>query len=482
MRLSIVSPNLSGDVSILDMGVTMLATYLNERTSHEANIIDFTFHRHRWREVLREKIDSFRPGAVGITMTSLYMPYIRDTARLVKEEYGLPILGGGYHSSLMSDETLEMDDVDAVCIGDGEIATAEYLDTLEGGGSLEGVEGIWAKQNGDIIKNPLRELNQDIDSLPIQNYDLWEDLDEYLYFMELLYFIGTRGCPFNCTYCSEYPMKKLLPGRHFRQRNPEAYAQEIRAQWDKYRDRGMRLAHTFDPVFTVDKKWLEQFCAEYARLGLAGALPYSIFTRADTVDEDKIRMLAETNCRVIRIGIEAGNPRIRNEIYEKHISDEQIREAIALSKKYGLTITGYNMLGGPTETRATLNDTYRLNRELDVHRPVFFIYRPLPKTKAIEKIIESGGIIDHEKMNAIDSLHFGSVILTGDLTPRYVELFQKRMFFYFITRRIFRLIRRQKLRFFVNLARYMFRAWRKKVSFEYTVAYFLICCGDSLTE
>jgi len=140
------------------------------------------------------------------------------------------------------------------------------------------------------------------------------------------------------------------------------------------------------------------------------------------------------------------------------------------------------MLGGPSETRATLNDTYRLNRELDVHRPVFFIYRPLPKTKSVEKIIESGGFIDHERMDRIDSLHFGGVVFSGDLTPRYVELFQKRMFFYFISRRILRLIYRQKWRFFINLARYMFHAWREKVSFEYTVAYFLICCGDNLTS
>ena len=316
MRISIVSPNLSGDVSILDMGVTILATYLNECTPHEANIIDFTFRRQRWREVLREKLDAFRPQVVGITMTSLYLPYIRATARLVKEEYGLPILGGGYHPSLMPDETLDMDDIDAVCLGDGEFATEEYLNALEGGRSIEGIEGIWGKENGEIIKNPRRMLNQDIDSLPIQDYDLWDDLDEYLYFMELLYFIGTRGCPFNCTYCSEYPMKRLFPGRYFRQRNPEAYAQEIGVQWEKYRGRGMRLAHTFDPVFTVDRKWLERFCVEYARLGLADKLPYSVFTRADTVDEDKVRMLAETNCKVIRIGIEAGNPRIRNEIYE----------------------------------------------------------------------------------------------------------------------------------------------------------------------
>jgi radical SAM superfamily enzyme YgiQ (UPF0313 family) len=235
-------------------------------------------------------------------------------------------------------------------------------------------------------------------------------------------------------------------------------------------------------VFTVNRRWLEDFCDEYVKLGLAGRLPYSVFTRADTIDEEKIALLADSGCKVIRLGVEAGNERIRNEVYEKHISDDQIRQAVSLCKKYGLTITAYNMLGGPLETKATLMDTYRLNKELDVQRPVFFIYRPLPRTKGVEKILESGGIIDTEKMSTIDSLHFGSVVRTGDLTPRYVERFQRKMFLYFISKRILRLILKQKHRFFLNLIRYMLHARKTRVSFEYAVAYFLICCGDNLTS
>ncbi|MBM4085299.1 MAG: hypothetical protein FJ272_10960, partial [Planctomycetes bacterium] len=84
MRISIINPNLSGDVSILDMGITYLATYLNERTPHRAEIIDFTFRRHEWREVLRRKIGRFKPQIVGITTTSLYLHYIKAIAQEVK--------------------------------------------------------------------------------------------------------------------------------------------------------------------------------------------------------------------------------------------------------------------------------------------------------------------------------------------------------------------------------------------------------------
>lgn len=186
MRISLISPNLSGDVSILDMGLTYLATYLNQMTSHRAQIIDFTFHRRQWRRHLYRQIKRFEPDIVGITCTSLYIGYIKAIAREIKERFGLPIMCGGYHASLMPDETLAIPEVDAICIGDGEFSLTEYLNALEHKESLIGIRGIWVKNNGEAEKNPLRELIKDIDSLPIPDYELWEDIDEYLYFSEYL--------------------------------------------------------------------------------------------------------------------------------------------------------------------------------------------------------------------------------------------------------------------------------------------------------
>jgi hypothetical protein len=215
---------------------------------------------------------------------------------------------------------------------------------------------------------------------------------------------------------------------------------------------------------------------------MALKLPYSCFSRVDALDEDRVALLKASNCRVIRLGIEAGNERVRNEIYEKNISDDQIRHAMHLCQKAGLTITAYNMLGGPTETKSTLRDTFRINRELDVHRPVFFIYRPLPKTKGADIISQTGGSVDCEKLESIDSLHFGGCVSTGDLSPQDVERFQALCFSYFISRRLGRLIATQKLRFFRNLVDYMVKARLARVPFEYATAYFLICCGDNLTS
>ena len=484
MKISLINPNLSGDVSCYDIGLTYVATYLNERTKHESKIIDYTFHRRHWEKHLLKKLKEQNPDVIGITTVSLYVRYIKDTIKLIRTKYSgtVPIILGGYHATLDPEGSMGMGGVNAICIGNGEHAFTEYLDALEEGKSLKGIKGIWYKEAGEVIKNEKRPLLQDVDSLPIPDYDLWEDMDKYLYFLGQGYFVGVRGCPFNCSYCSEYTMKQIFGVKgYIRKRNPRAFAREIQYQYEKYKDRGMRIAHCFDPVFVFDKEWLREFSDEYQKIGMASKLPLSVFAEATAVDEEKIRLLSEANGKVIRIGVEAGNEEIRMKVYEKIITDGQLKEAFKTCHKYDFAITAYNMLGGPGESKKTLKDTFNMNKELNAGRPIFFIYRPLPNTRAMDKIKAMGNTIDACEFDKIDSLHFGAALNTGNLKPKDVVRYQKKMFAYFLTKRIFKLIKTQKLKFFTNMIGYGFNGMRYGLSFPYIVGYFLSNCGDNLT-
>ncbi|MFC1889470.1 B12-binding domain-containing radical SAM protein [Thermodesulfobacteriota bacterium] len=480
MHITLINPNLSGDVSILDIGLGYLSTFLNERTGHRAEIVDLTYHRRDWRRRLGEELDRHRPDAIGITCNSLYMHYIRDIIRRIKDEDDIPIVLGGYHVSLLPEESIAEEGVDAICIGDGEKPLTAYLDRLEAGREPSDIQGLWYRKDGQVRKSELCELTQDIDSLPVPDYDLWKDIDKFLFFNGMIYFIANRGCLYNCSYCSMAPMKESIPGEHFRKRDPAMFAEEILHQWRKYRGRGMRIAHMFDSVFTVDPDWLHAFCTSYRELGLADDLPFSIFSRADTLDEPTIAMLAAANCRIVRIGIEAGDERIRNEVYQKNITNDTFRDVFRLLHRHGIHATGYNILGGPGETAETLRATYRFAKELEVDRPIFFTYRPLPKTKGIEHVYAYGGKIDFEKMETIDSLHGGANVYTGSLTPRQIIWFRRKCLLVFSTIRILKLIRMQKARFFINFIKFLIVGLRHGVSPQYIAGYFLVSAGDNL--
>jgi hypothetical protein len=80
----------------------------------------------------------------------------------------------------------------------------------------------------------------------------------------------------------------------------------------------------------------------------------------------------------------------------------------------------------------------------------------------------------------IDTLHWGAALFSKDRSQRYTEVFQLRCFLYFVPRRVFRLIRKQKLRFFINLVRYMSRGRKYRLDMKIVFAYFLASCGDNL--
>jgi len=483
MRMSVISPNLSGCCSILDIGVTCIATFLNERTDHKANIIDYTFKKDKWREYLKKSLNEFKPDVIGITTTSLFMRYVRQTIEEIRKEYSqtVPIVLGGYHATLNPDSSIAESGVDAVILGEGEYILADYLDALSKGESLEGITGLWYKKDGTVFKNEKRPWIEDIDSLPMPNYDLWEDIDKYFYFVGQLWLMGTRGCPFKCTNCSEEPMNRALPGRRFRVRNPKGYVAEIKHQWEKYKDRGFRMAHPFDAVFTANPKWVKEFCDEYKRQGLSDRLPFSVFTHGATSQEDKIKDLAEAGCREVRIGVESGNERVRNEIYGKQATNEQIRQSFRNFKKFGINTIAYNMLGGPTETKEILWETYNFNKELDPNKPIFFIFRPLPGTDIIKQMQSLDEEIDVAAMShEIDTLHWGAALKSKNRSESYVEYFQLRCFAYFVSRRVWRLVKKQKIRFFINWVRYMYKGWKLKLDMKIVFAYFLASCGDNL--
>ncbi|MFH0977831.1 MAG: radical SAM protein [Candidatus Woesearchaeota archaeon] len=447
MRLAIINPNLSGSISGLDMGVAYLATYIDERTKHQVKIIDLTFHRKDWKGHIRKEFRKFKPEVVGISVVSLYLSYARDVAREVKRISRVPIIVGGMHPTLEPEETIKIPEFDALSIADGEETLTEYLDALQENKPLSTIKGLWYKQKGQVHRNEGRPWTDNINSLPIPNYDLWDDIDKYFKFMQRLYFIGVRGCPYRCTYCDEHALNKTSTGKRYRIRDPRAFAREVKHQYDKYRERGMRLAHMFDAVFTFDKKWLEEFTDEYKKLGLSKRLPYTIFIKADNLNssEDKLKMLKDSGCRQIRVGIEAGDEDVRTKIYKKAgTTNKQLEGFIKAYKKHGLVVKAYNILGGPGETQDTIKKTVEINKRFKTDIPLFFTYTPLPGTTILE-------MIEGETTMAT-SLHFKESIHLKGVPKNFVEKMQRHAYLYFVPRMMIRVFLKHPIKFSYMMA------------------------------
>lgn len=484
MKIQFINPILCGDYSALDISICNIATYLNKRTKHDATICDLTFHRKKWQQHIHHSIIKDKPDMIGISSNTLYMTHIKKIIKFVKEKYNLPIILGGYHASIRSEQTFSLPEVDAICIGDGEYALTKYLNCFEKNKTVHGIEGIWAKYNGKIIRNKPGNFIKDIDSLPIPDWSLWKDLKKYFYFLGMGYFIGTRGCPYKCTNCDAYPISHHVNGQYYRIRDPKKYVQEIFNLWNKFgKKNGMRLAQLFDQVFTLDYKWVKKFCDEYITLGLSKELPFSIFARFDNLNKDKMKLLSKANCKILRVGVESGNEFIRNKIHCKGVSNKEIYNIINLGEKYNMGFTIYFMLGGPAETKKTIEESITMGKgfQKQKRRIAFFIYKPFTK-ESVKLIQRYGGKIDEKRWSKADNITFDAVVQLKDVSLREIESYQKKAYLLTFGKRWLQLVKEEKINYFSQLFQYISKGLSDGLDIKYLLPYFHIYGYDNIDK
>jgi len=473
MHVMLIHPTLYGELISFHPGLISIASYLNDRTDHTASVIDFAFKRGQWRKYFRKRVETNKPDVFGIYTSSTFMIAVKSVIDEINRNYKRPIIVGGHHATIAPDDTLKELDVEALCLNDGEYALDEYLTRKERGEPLEGLKGIYYKFNGTIFKNPKRPLIKEIDALPHQDWDLIDDIRTQIRLWGLLPFIGTRGCTNNCIFCATHAMRKAALGSYYRPISPKRLVEEVEHQYNKYHDSGAFLAWFFDQVFTTDKKWLEEFTQEYERAGLTEKIHYSVFSRADELDEEKADMLYKTGCRCVRIGIESGDDYLRNEVFEKGVSDEDVVNCVRLCKEKGMEITGFFMLGGPGETRESLWKTFTFSKKLRLDTTTYLIWKPYPNTKAVEKLKEFGGRIYEDRWDEALDNFTGSIVDNPTVNATLVLWFQRFLNLYFVPKMIFRQIRRQKFKFFSGLWHYFLYSKKLGIDFYSTMRNFV---------
>src|SRR5882757_5511533 len=131
-------PAFSSQEATAPLGILAVSTPLL-RAGYQIRIIDSTITPNFQKRVLEELSD-----ALCLAVSLVTGPMIRETvqiARAAKALYpDLPVVLGGWHPSLLPDQTLAAECVDIVIRGQGEDALLEIVRRLEAGESLEGVQ------------------------------------------------------------------------------------------------------------------------------------------------------------------------------------------------------------------------------------------------------------------------------------------------------------------------------------------------------
>lgn len=317
------------------------------------------------------------PLFVGYSiMSSMYLDTVDKTIRVVQQNHpNTPTMVGGAYPSLFPERFLDMG-VDYAVKSDGENAVAmvaDYLYSLRSPSfcsPLSQIPSLCYKQDGKNICNDVGGLLKDIDGYDMpaieaqEGYYIEDDKciagDPQISTMSYEV-VASRGCPFTCTYCSCLNLGRLLPKgiNKVRSRSVRNVIEELRIVQKKFKK--LVFVHFYDEIFPTKKGWLEEFVAEYKK---HINLPFVIWSHPKMVKLSELQMLVDVGLMQVIMGIQSGSDRVRNEIFHRYETREEILKAAKAIHDAKVRWASYDfMLQHPFETLDDLKETYYLVKE-----------------------------------------------------------------------------------------------------------------------
>ena len=326
-----------------------------------------------------DKLKEYNPDVVAYSATTGMHLYFCDINKKVKQV--LPnvfaIMGGAHPT--YTPEILEREEsLDAICRGEGEECLPELLNALERGKDYTHIENLWFRdrETGEILKNGQRPPIKDIDALGFPDRDVVYDAGSIYRDSDRKVFVTQRGCPMNCSFCFHHALKKKVytstNAKYVRKRSVDHVIAEIKAVKAKY---NLKFVHFLDDIFNLSGKWLDEFCEKYPK---EVGLPFDCILMANMTKERHIELLKKAGCVYARIAFESANDYIRNAVFRKNTTLQQLEDSAAWIKKYDIRLGSLNMLGGPGATLEDELDTVRLNIKCKVDHPLVSIMQPYP--------------------------------------------------------------------------------------------------------
>ena len=379
-----INTNSSSSSLNIGLGVASLSGYL-KKFGHETFLVYFNNFDMKY---LENKIETASPDVIGFYSTSSgYLKVKELSLRIRQKNYHIHQVYGGIHATLVPETIYDIETLDALCFGYGEVPLLRYMEHISSGAVPQHIPGLWIRpslQDSTIITQSevfFPHTHKNIDEFLKFDYELF--LNEFERFTEFnrsdykLEVIFNRSCPFKCAFCSNHNLNELYGNRIFSS-SPERSIDFLKMALEQTK---LSEVYIHDDCLTLNRKWYEKFITRYAEE--IGA-PFYCNLRVGTFNEEDVRLLKKANVLRVWVGVESGNDFIRNEVMNKKITKEQLREGFRLLHKYNITANTQNMIGVPHETPDRFIDTILLNAELKPEHSTIGIFYPYPKTKLHE--------------------------------------------------------------------------------------------------
>jgi anaerobic magnesium-protoporphyrin IX monomethyl ester cyclase len=319
----------------------------------------------------------------------------------LRKKLDVPIIYGGVHATISPEDCIKVSDI--ICVGEGEEAIVDFTKAVEKGKSFEKIKNLWIKKGEKIIKNPVRELVDNLDSIPLPDYEIKNhyilDNGKIRRFKEedlagQIFFLTGRGCPYGCDYCSNSLFNKLYEGKRkkiLRWHSPEYIIKGI-LELKKRFPNSLKFFDIRDDTFSLRPlEDIKKFCSLYKK---EVHMRFKCLADPHTVSDEKIKLLVDAGCTDIIVGIQ-GSQKTNLEIYHRNQKDDDVINCARILNKYkGKLAVMYDVITcNPYEDAEHILDLIHLLQKLpkpyylSVNNLVFF-----PGSQLYKRAVEDGEI------------------------------------------------------------------------------------------
>lgn len=349
---------------------------------------------------------------IGITVVFTHeWPLVVKLIDLIKNKFpNKKIIIGGEHVSAMPEFCLATSKADYIVMGEGEETIVELIsDNLIEENKLKKIRGLGYRLENEIFINPRRQRRTDLDEIAIPD---WQSFEVKKYhqnrFVGGMYsesitvpILATRGCPYQCTYCSAPNMwlPRWIP------RDPIKVVDEIEYYKKIFNAKNFPFQ---DLTAIIKKEWIKAFCEEIIKRNLNITWQLPTGTRSEAIDDEISNLLKKSGMTSMAYAPESGSEETRKFI-KKKMKTENLFKSINSAAKAGLNIAVFIVIGFPHDNKKNLRENINFIKRLasqGVTDMSVGYYMALPGTQLFNSLFDSGKITLDKKYfsHILDSL------------------------------------------------------------------------------
>ncbi len=354
-------------------GFNVLAAQLKKIKDKDLRVrlffIFYEFNKYYSQSVVDDLVNLCQGSdLIGISLLSSAFRNSKQITEALRKNVGCPIIWGGKHPTVDPEECIKY--ADMICLSEGEDSLIEIVENLKEGKSCENVQGLWLRRGDQIIKNPLRPIEMDLDKFLFPDYSLKDkfvldreiltirplenrDLDHMRQWYPIMM---TRGCPNCCTFCTNSTDLRL---RHMRARSIDNVIAEVKG-WLKNHPQTKRIFFRDDCISAMPLDFLREFSRRWKdEVNLPCSCSGVIATSLDF--EEKIKLLSDDGFTNLKMGIQSGCERVRRFVFARvGETDEIIMKAAQILHRYAKgKICYYMITDNPFESEEELAQSIR---------------------------------------------------------------------------------------------------------------------------